>query len=312
MEEQIRGILAQVATKTHKIQQLLLLGLSHREIADLVTNGNRGFVYNVYKKFRDSGALGNLQAGNVPNPVLDYSFNRRFGVEIEAYNCTRERLARELQEAGIRVGVESHNHETRTHWKLTTDSSLHGNDTFELVSPILIGEEGLKELETVTWVLDLCNVKINDSCGFHVHIDAADFSIETWKNIALSYKHLESLVDFFMPESRRNGQYCRSLRGIPDARINAATTIGGLRQVFDSQRYYKVNLEAYNRHQTVEFRQHSGTINYTKMEKWIHFLNGLITFAHTGILPTTALERLPFLDDKEKLWYKIRTKQMAR
>ena len=36
-----------------------------------------------------------------------------------------------------------------------TDSSINGNDTFELVSPILVGEAGLRELEKVCWVLDL-------------------------------------------------------------------------------------------------------------------------------------------------------------
>ena len=58
-----------------------------------------------------------------------------------------------------------------------TDSSLNGNDTFELVSPILVGEAGLRELEKVCWVLDLCDVKVNESCGLHVHIDAAGFSM---------------------------------------------------------------------------------------------------------------------------------------
>ena len=29
-------------------------------------------------------------------PELDYSFRRKFGVEIEAYNCTCQRLVREL------------------------------------------------------------------------------------------------------------------------------------------------------------------------------------------------------------------------
>lgn len=65
------------------------------------------------------------------------------------------------------------------HWKLVTDSSLQGNNTFELVSPILVGENGLKELETVCWVLDICNAKVNDSCGFHVHMDAASFNLDT-------------------------------------------------------------------------------------------------------------------------------------
>ena len=55
MNEEIRNILAEAGTKTSKIRKLLLLGLTHREIAELVTRGNRGFVWNVYKKMRDEG-----------------------------------------------------------------------------------------------------------------------------------------------------------------------------------------------------------------------------------------------------------------
>lgn len=55
---------------------------------------------------------------------MDYTFTHKFGIEIEAYNCNMERLARELREAGIHVAVEGYNHTTRDHWKLVTDSSL--------------------------------------------------------------------------------------------------------------------------------------------------------------------------------------------
>jgi len=312
MDERVRNILEQSTTKTSKIQQLLLLGLTRREIADLVTRGNCGFVYNVYKKMLERGTFVSCQAGQVSVPVLDYSFTRRFGVEIEAYNCTQEKLLHELREAGIRVAIEGYTHRTTEHWKLVTDSSLSGNDTFELVSPILAGEAGLKELETVCWVLDLCDVKVNDSCGFHVHMDAANFNMETWKNLALTYKHLEPVIDSFMPGSRRNNQYCQSLHGISDTAIREASTITDLQCVFNNRRYYKLNLEAYSRHRTVEFRQHSGTTNYTKMEKWIRFLNGLVTFASAASLPErTNLESLPFLGEKEKLFFKLRTKKLA-
>lgn len=312
MDERVRNILEQSTTKTSKIQQLLLLGLTRREIADLVTRGNCGFVYNVYKKMLERGTFVYCQAGQVSVPVLDYSFTRRFGVEIEAYNCTQEKLLHELREAGIRVAIEGYTHRTTEHWKLVTDSSLSGNDTFELVSPILAGEAGLKELENVCWVLDLCDVKVNDSCGFHVHMDAANFNMETWKNLALTYKHLEPVIDSFMPGSRRNNQYCQSLHGISDTAIREASTITDLQYVFNNRRYYKLNLEAYSRHRTVEFRQHSGTTNYTKMEKWIRFLNGLVTFASAASLPErTNLESLPFLGEKEKLFFKLRTKKLA-
>ena len=128
MNEEIRNILAENGTKTSKIRKLLLLGLTHREIAELVTRGNRGFVWNVYKRMRDEGLLPATQTSVVTN-------------------CTFERLVHELREAGIEVASEAYNHHLRSRWKLVTDSSLNGNDTFELVSPILVGEDGLEELE---------------------------------------------------------------------------------------------------------------------------------------------------------------------
>lgn len=307
MNEQITAILSQATTKTRKIEQLLQLGLTRRQVADLVTNGNYGFVQNVYKKML-SRTVQTIPA----NIQLDYTFTRKFGIEIEAYNCTREKLASELRAAGINVAVEGYNHTTRNHWKLVTDSSLTGNNTFELVSPVLEGEAGLKELKKVCWVLEYCDVKVNDSCGLHIHMDAADFDLQTWKNLALSYKHLERVIDSFMPQSRRQNYYCKGLSSISAADIQAAQNINDLRAAFGNNRYRKVNLEAYARHRTVEFRQHSGTTNFTKMENWVRFLNGLITFAKSGIAANTSLENIPFLDEKQKLFYKLRTKKLAR
>ena len=283
MNEQIQNILNENGTKTSKIQKLLTLGLTRRQVADLVANGNYGFVQNVYKRMMQRITQSAAQAATTVLPQLDYTFNRNFGIEIEAYNCTRERLARELTAVGIRVEVEGYNHTDHTdHWKLVTDSSLHGNNTFELVSPILHGEQGIEELEKVCWVLDLCNAKVNDSCGLHVHMDAAEFDLQTWKNLIITYKRLENVIDHFMPRSRRNN------------------------------RYHKVNLEAYARHRTVEFRQHGGSTNFTKMSAWIHFLAKMITFAKQGqVNAGTTLQNIPFLTESEKLYLKIRTKKLA-
>ena len=146
MNKQVRSILAQETTKTSKIRQLYLLGIPRAEIARMVTNGNYGFVVNALRRMNEREGGLNIHPATA---ALDYTFTRKFGIEIEAYNCSRERLARELREAGIEVTVEGYNHTTRPHWKLVTDSSLNGNDTFELVSPILVGEAGLRELEKV-------------------------------------------------------------------------------------------------------------------------------------------------------------------
>lgn len=314
MNEQIRRILEESGTKTSKIRKLLLLGLSHREIAELLTNGNRGFVWNVYRRMRDEGLIPALNSAPTGCCVsgLDFSFTRKFGVEIEAYNCARQTLADMLAEAGIVAELASRSHTSHC-WKLTTDGSLDGNNTFELVSPVLEGEGGLAELEKVCWVLETLNVKINGSCGLHVHMDASDFNITTWQNLLLSYKHAEAEIDRFMPNSRRGDEnhFCGSLRRFSDENIRSRRSLDELQTLLGS-RYMKVNLQAYSLHGTVEFRQHSGTINFTKIKNWVRFLGRMIIFAKEASLPAgIRLENFPFLEEKQKLYYKLRAKKLA-
>lgn len=306
MEQQIANILAQTITKTSKIQQLLMLGLTRRQVADLVTNGNYGFVQNVYK------AMQQATPTQTRTTALDYTFRRKFGVEIEAYNCTTTKLKNALKEEGINVEFEGYTHATRPHWKIVSDSSLSGDNTFELVSPILEGESGLKELKKVCWILDACGAKINTSCGLHIHFDASNFTLDTWKNLALGYKTLETIIDNFMPSSRRNNRFCRPLRSITKAAIKNCRNIQELQYgAFNEDRYFKLNPMSYNQHKTVEFRQHAGSTDFDKISNWILFLNGLITFATTNeIEEGIVLNDIPFLDDEQKTFFRQRTKKI--
>ena len=88
MNEQVRSILAQETTKTSKIRQLFLLGVPRAEIARMVTNGNYGFVVNALRRMREREGGPNAHSATA---APDYTFNRKFGIEIEAYNCSRER-----------------------------------------------------------------------------------------------------------------------------------------------------------------------------------------------------------------------------
>ena len=143
-------------------------------------------------------------------------------------------------------------------------------------------------------------------------MDAAEFDLQTWKNLIITYKRLENVIDHFMPRSRRNNRYCRTISTISDIAINQAANISDLRAAFAHDRYHKVNLEAYARHRTVEFRQHGGSTNFTKMSAWIHFLAKMITFAKQGQVQTnTSLQNIPFLTESEKLYFRLRTKKLA-
>ncbi|MBD9179354.1 MAG: amidoligase enzyme [Odoribacter splanchnicus] len=311
MEQQIQNILAQVTTKTNKIKQLINLGLTRTQIAQLVTNGNYGFVQNVYAKMKAQGLLNNL--GTII--AVSAAFTRKFGVEFEAYNVTKEKLNNALNSAGIRCRIEGYNHnDSETSWKIVSDASLHGNNTFELVSPILKGESGIQELEKVCRILNECGAKVNKSCGTHVHMDARNMPLKTWKNIYKNYARLENVIDAFMPLSRRDNFYCNSFRNIRnfESKINSATSLNEIATIFGSRRYYKINPVSYSRHNTCEFRQHSGTIEFEKIGTWVRFLNNLIDFSANNLITEATLEGLKQFNSTEIVnFFKTRTNKFA-
>lgn len=310
METQIQNILQQAATKTSKIQQLIQLGLTRKEIAGLVTNGNYGFVQNVYAKMKLQGLLNNLST-----LITIAAFTHRFGVEFEACNVEKETLCNALRASGIACEIEGYNHTTARHWKIVNDGSLSGQNTFELVSPILTGEAGITELEKVCTVLNACNAKVNKTCGTHVHMDATGMEMQTWKNIYKNYARLENVIDGFMPQSRRNNYYCKGFKNITnfETRLDGCRTLFDIEQIFSHNRYFKINPTSYARHNTCEFRQHSGTVEFEKIGTWVRFLNNLIDFSKANLVTDATLDGLKnFTSDEIANYFKTRTLKFNR
>jgi hypothetical protein len=309
-------ILAQQTTKTRKIQQLLGLGMSRQEVATLVGVGY-GFVQNVYAKLYPERIRARRQILDGP-VAATFAFTRSFGVEIEMFNVGRERLVSELRAAGIAIEAEGYNHTTRAHWKIVDDGSVRGSDALELVSPVLRGADGLEQLRKVCATLKRLNAKINRTCGLHIHFGTDDFRDDSrvWKNLFHNYATLEPLIDGFMPASRRanNNTYCRSLRvhGLA-GKLDRATTLQELeRAVTGASRYFKVNVQAYWRHRTVEFRQHSGSIEFEKISNWLHFLARMIEFSKTQRVAGARFEDAAQFATPELIgFYRQRTQRLA-
>jgi biotin operon repressor len=198
--------------------------------------------------------------------------DRAFGVEIECFGITIDRACQVIQSAGIDVSFEGYNHQNRTWWKIVTDSSVPNG--FEVVSPILSGNQGLDDVRKVAQALRAAGAKVDKRCGFHVHVDARTLTGADILNVIRRYAMHEAEIDSFMPASRRgnNNRYCRTMtdvvRGVQNvAQSTSARTIA--ERVYE--RYYKLNVAAFVRHGTIEFRQHSGTIDFRKMANWICF-----------------------------------------
>lgn len=213
--------------------------------------------------------------------------NRKFGIELEIIGITRASALQVLRAIGIEVVDENYNHTARSHWKLVSDSSVRGG--FEVVSPVLQGEAGIDEAMAVTTALDDAGARVNRSCGFHVHFDASDLTAGHIRTIVRRYAAHEAEIDATMPPSRRGSAntFCNTLGGIVE-RVTAPNTIRDMAMA-QPGRYYKVNLQSFMRHGTIEFRQHSGTVNANKVGNWVRFLGEFIDACRTEVAPVAEV-----------------------
>lgn len=235
-----------------------------------------------------------------------------FGVEIEC-NVRRDRFE---QAAGSLPyewqGTYNHN-DSRTHFRFVHDGSVTGADPIECVTPVLNygpRRDGKKLLGDCLTALNAAGVKVNVSCGLHVHIGAEHLTDEQFSNVFANYLCLESLIDSFMAKSRRGDgcTWCHTLKGkgILDCRTRRQ-----VRESLDRSRYHKVN--PMSGHGTIEFRQHQGSTDFDKIFNWVIFCGKLVEWSKDNRLDREidSIDAIPFLTKKEKAFFKSRQKAFA-
>jgi len=252
--------------------------------------------------------------------------NRNFGVEIEIEGCSYEAAALALREQGIMTysvhdqmttdnlftgnyegpmesnfqyccnGCDYSNrnryfavtNELTNAWRVISDGSL--NQGCEVVSPILSGEEGLAMLKVVVAVLRRAGARIENTCGFHVHVDARDLDGIDLASVVRRYGKFEETIDSFMAPRRRgqNPQWCASVQELAREFQNIRRLPADEIARWQDDRYYKVNLCAFLKHGTIEFRQHAGTLNIDKMTNWVRFCVNFVEASRVGGETKTA------------------------
>jgi hypothetical protein len=236
--------------------------------------------------------------------------NRTFGIEVEFVGIQPSAAVAALRTAGILINDEvAYNHRnSHTHWKVVTDGSLsdrHGRGCGELVSPILNGVEGLRNVVNTITALNNAGGTVNRSCGLHVHVGADGLSVADMGNIAVRYAVYENVIDSWMPASRRASanQYCGTMRYLIERdRYNSSNPYNYITSMSQARsstslagifynRYQKVNFQSLSRQNTIEFRQHGGTCNAEKITNWIVFLLGFVETSRLGNLSASAPDR---------------------
>eukprot|EP00956_Cyclotella_meneghiniana_P029811 scaffold73360_cov61-Cyclotella_meneghiniana.AAC.9 len=185
-------------------------------------------------------------------------------------------------------------------WSICYDKSIKPNEDnplsslMELVSPILTGETGLRDLDdTLQIVSDIVCVRLNKSMGLHVHVETkeSDYSLESMISICQQFILYEEVIDKFLLGSRRSGSeqshsYFKSNRlsimsrsdtfkGALErlASCKSREQLYGEMNPGDRARYHKLNLQNLRskRQPTIEFRQHHASKDSTEVKAWVRF-----------------------------------------
>lgn len=249
---------------------------------------------------------------------------RKFGVEIEAVGLHYEVAAWGLRRiAGFEAGTEDDGSiKTYKNWFIDEDS-LTGSDPFEAVSPILRGDDGLKKVRKAATVLRKMGAVTNRSCGLHVHVSAKGLTPKALHTIAKRYHKWEPEIDSWMPKSRRksHNQYCKGMKPIVDwidDDIAYDLAAGNKPQIYESRMSFamhsscshdrKVDFEALDRYDTIEFRHHPGTLDPWAITNWIKFCVNFVEVS-ADLTPGTHRKTKKYHDTGPLMGLSWRTKR---
>lgn len=190
---------------------------------------------------------------------------RRSGIEIEFTHDAQDMgvVVASLERQGLTAQVEGYNHHTRSHWKVTTDSSCG----YELVSPILT-DDTVRSITPAMKAVANAGGYVTDRCGLHVHIEVPTQTMAFGQQVAGLYHDAYELISPLIPETRRENRY---------ARFNENRALW-LEQLL-TDRYQAVNIQVLNRQPTVEFRQYEGTLSAPDAWAWMNLCDLLVTDA---------------------------------
>lgn len=231
-----------------------------------------------------------------------------FGVEVEMTGITREQAAQALADYfGTTPYYRGGNYDAwvvpdieNKEWKLMRDASINGERKtpagyeqtddkrykVEMVSPKLTYAELPKFQECVRQVRR-AGAKVNESCGLHVHVDAANHNRQSLKNLlGIMYSKEDILFKALQVNESRVDQWCKKVREpmLRQARTLSSEETKDLTQLeriwyegnvrarehYNWTRYYALNLHSVFYRGTVEWRCFNSTLHAGRAAAYIN------------------------------------------
>lgn len=178
--------------------------------------------------------------------------------------------------------------------QVKTDGSISAPEGFfgaELT--ILTKHHDRENLKKLCKILNNLGVKVNKSCGLHVHFDQRTRTSEQIKKTAAKLGACLPFLIQLVPKSRLQNTYCQL--GVSK---------------FNGSRYWAINLTSVKKYGTIEVRLHSSTTDFEKINNWIDIL--LIIQQSPSITTCNSLDDFIFNFDVPEYLIEYMTERIAK
>lgn len=213
------------------------------------------------------------------------------GIEVELYGLEYRRASL------LRAAINS----IQRGWKRRADDTIipdDGTPGVEAVSGILQGED-IERTYRVLGMVEAMGGKVNKTCGLHVHLGLRNrfedekVQLAVAKEFVLLMVEMEPRIDTKLRNDSPHSRGFSELKAfhhekaIPfdkamlERMVRGAESLEELSKVLnpDGKKYWKLNMQSFARHGTIESRQHDGTVKSDEIVSWVLLLDRIMEVA---------------------------------
>lgn len=224
--------------------------------------------------------------------------DQAFGMELEFSGITRREAAQAI--AKLLNGNSHYDYQggvynkcvvtdsTGREWTIERDSSVNtqnGGEQCEFVTP-KCNYDDIPTVQECVRVLRRAGAKVDSSCGLHIHIDGANHTPKSLKNLLFTFRAKEDLIFKAVgTQQSRLGRWCKPIDDELIDKVKKLTTVDnsslhdawydtyggnyGTTQHYHNSRYHALNLHSLWYRGTVEFRLFEATLHAGEIRAYI-------------------------------------------
>ena len=159
-------------------------------------------------------------------------------------------------------------------WTIDTDNSIRGQHPRELAFDGALSPHIAEKAILALPGMGLEKFEVNDTCGFHVHVDVRDLTVAELRNVLFLYLVVERTLYRYCGAGREASNFCVPLnRTLSD--VLAPFLRSEVPDIPNNMRYCGLNLAAVRKFGSIEFRMHPATKVITDIITWVNMCSAI-------------------------------------